>query len=121
VDTAASFAEDAARAVGTWGAVLDTFGKGAHWLSKAGKIAGPVSDAIGLVNDMRRDASSSEGTYRNNVHVGASALILAGGLAGGPVGVAGVLVGLGVKLFFDRTSESYEDAHGALKRLPDIK
>ncbi|MFT3707392.1 MAG: hypothetical protein QM817_06960 [Archangium sp.] len=120
VDTAAAFAEDATRAVGTWGSVMEMMGK-TGWLSKAGKVAGPVSDAIGLINDMRRDSSSSEGAYRNNVHVGASALILAGGLVGGPVGVAGVLVGLGVKLFFNRTSESYEEAHGTLKRLPDIK
>jgi hypothetical protein len=92
VDTAAAFAEDATRAIGTWGAVMEAAGK-TGYLSKVGKFAGPVSDAIGLVNDMRRESSSAEGAYRNNVHVGASALILGGGLvgcAGGPRHQAGL-------------------------------
>lgn len=115
VDTTASFAEDATRALGTWGAIAEAAGK-TGFITKLGKVAGPVSDLIGLVNDMRRTASSDEGRYDNGVHVGASALILAGGLAGGPVGVAGVLVGLGVKFLYSRTSESFEDQHGSLKR-----
>ncbi len=83
VDTASAFAEDAARAIGTWGAVAEAAGK-TGFITKVGRVAGPVSDAIGLINDMRRadKTSSSEGRYRANVHVGASALILAGGLAG---------------------------------------
>lgn len=115
VDTTASFAEDATRAIGTWGAIAEAAGK-TGFITKLGKVAGPVSDFIGLVNDMRRDASSDDGRYRNGVHVGASALILVGGLAGGPVGVAGVLVGLGVKLLYNRTSDSFEEQHAALKR-----
>ncbi len=115
LDTSASFAEDATRAIGTWGAIAEAAGK-TGFITKLGKVAGPVSDFIGLVNDMRRDASSDEGRYRNGVHVGASALILAGGLAGGPVGVAGVLVGLGVKMLYNRTSESFEEQHATLKR-----
>ncbi len=113
-ETAVNFAEDAARVLGTWGSILETSGK----LGKVAKFAGPASDAIGLFKDLHtwHKASTSEGSYRAGVHAGAGALILAGGLAGGPVGVAGVLVGLGVKMFFSRTSEAYEDMHGRLKK-----
>jgi hypothetical protein len=121
VDTAASFAEDLTRAVGTWGAIAEVAGKGSGLAARVGRVAGPISDAIGLVNDIRREASTADGRYKKQLHVGASGLILAGGLAGGPVGVAGVLVGLGVKLLVNRNSESFEASYETLRRLFSAK
>jgi len=112
---AVNVTEDATRAVGAW----------ASWLGKTkahehlGKVLGTTSDVIGLMKDLHglATAKSPEKKYDKFVSSYASALIVAGGLAASvtPWGIAAQVVGLGVKLFREETSDAYDKAYGTLK------
>lgn len=119
LETVGAFAEDGTRVASTW-LKMKSLSANADWLPKYSKAFGITSDAIGFANDIVKwsNTKSPEGDHRGFVHVMASGTILLGGIAASPIGLAGIATGLIVKLFYDRTSEAYEETYGALKPLP---
>ena len=102
--------------MGSWAGYV---GKAGSRLEKLGKGMGLASDLIGFAKDFHGMASakSPELKYDKFVSTYASALIVAGGALSSvtPWGIAAQVVGLGIKLLREETSEAYDASYGTLK------